>query len=110
MLLSLRVKAVFLDICDMLSVAIANIINCFNPSIIILGDEMSHIVPELMVPYIRERVETLVLPALYEDTVISASLLPVDSFVHGAAIVALSEIFSNPEKYFEKTSKTVDKG
>ena len=105
-----EVKAVFLDICDMLSVAIANIINCFNPSIIILGDEMSHIVPELMVPYIRERVETLVLPALYEDTVISASLLPVDSFVHGAAIVALSEIFSNPEKYFEKTSKTVDKG
>ena len=50
----------------------------------------------------QEKVKELVIPALYEDTVISASLLPIDSFVHGAAIVALQELFSDPVSYFQK--------
>ena len=92
-------KACFLEICGILSVAVANLMNCFNPSIIILGDEMSHIVPELMLESIRENVRSLVIPALYEDTMISTSLLPVDSFVHGASVVAWNRIAREPELY-----------
>ncbi len=98
-------EACFREICDILSIAIANLMNCFNPSIIILGDEMSHIIPERMLSYIREQVRHLVIPALYEDTIISTSLLPIDSFVHGAAVAAWNQIFAEPELYFGSEEK-----
>ena len=98
-------EACFFEICDILAIAIANLMNCFNPSVIILGDEMSHIIPERMLSYIRGKVKDLVLPALYEDTLISTSLLPIDSFVHGAAVVAWNQIFTKPELYFNKYSE-----
>lgn len=94
------VKEEFLKTCDILSIGVVNIINSFNPSIVVLGDEMSHIAPKLMLTRVTENVKEHLLPEIYKGTKISLSLTGRDSMVHGAAIVAIAEIFANTGRYF----------
>lgn len=94
------VKEQFLKTCDILSIGVVNIINSFNPSIVVLGDEMSHIAPELMLDRVKRNVKEHLIPEIYKDTKISTSLTGKDSMVHGAAIVAIAKIFTQPGLYF----------
>lgn len=91
---------IFLESCANLSIGITNVVNSFNPAFIVIGDEMAHIAPELMLERIRADVKERVLPEIYDNMDISMSVVSNDSMVHGAAIVAIMDIFSNPEKYF----------
>lgn len=90
----------YLKSCDMLAIGIVNIINSFNPAIIVIGDEMAHIAPDMMLKRVIFDVKERVLPSIFEDTEIRVSIIKNDSMVHGAAIVAIREVFTNPEKYF----------
>lgn len=96
------VKEEFVKVCDMLSIGIINVINSFNPSIIVIGDDMSHICPDLMLQVITDNVKKRLLPSIYEDVKITMSLVSTDSIAHGAAIIAIKKIFANPEGYFSK--------
>lgn len=91
---------IFLESCENLSIGITNVVNSFNPAFIVIGDEMAHIAPELMLEKIRADVKDRVLPEIYANMDISMSVVSNDSMVHGAAIVAIMDIFSRPEKYF----------
>jgi len=91
---------IFLESCDNLSVGIVNIVNSFNPAFIVVGDEMAHIAPEMMLQRIRENVKERVLPEIYANMDISMSVVSNDSMVHGAAIVAIVDIFGHPARYF----------
>ena len=42
-----------------------NIINSFNPSVIVIGDEMSHILPSVMLERVKSNVKERVLPEIY---------------------------------------------
>ena len=99
-----QIQEIYKEACDKLSVGIVNIINNFNPAMIVIGDEMSHIMPELMCRRVREEVKKRVLPAIYDNTEISMSVVKKDSMVHGAAIVAIEDIFSSPMRYFQSKS------
>lgn len=92
---------VFLQSCDHLSVGIVNIVNSFNPAFIVIGDEMAHIVPDIMLQQIKKNVKERVLPEIYDNMDISMSVVSNDSMVHGAAIVAIMDVFGNPARYFE---------
>lgn len=92
---------IFLESCDRLSVGIVNIVNSFNPAFIVIGDEMAHIEPNIMLRRIKENVRERVLPEIYGNMDISMSVVSNDSMVHGAAIVAIMDVFGNPAKYFE---------
>ena len=92
---------IFLESCDHLSVGIVNIVNSFNPAFIVIGDEMAHIEPDIMLRRIKENVRERVLPEIYGNMDISMSVVSNDSMVHGAAIVAIMDVFGNPAKYFE---------
>lgn len=96
-----RVMEIFLDVCDKLSIGIVNIVNSFNPSAIVIGDEMAHIAPELMLERVKENVQKRVLPEIYANMHITMSVVKEDSMVHGAAIVAIRDIFAHPLKYFK---------
>lgn len=96
-----RVTSIFLESCDNLSAGIVNVVNSFNPAFIVIGDEMAHIAPDLMLSRIKKNVEERVLPEIYANMDISMSVVSNDSMVHGAAIVAIMDIFSHPGKYFE---------
>ena len=94
------VMDLFLTLCDRLSVGIVNLINSFNPDVIILGDEMTHVMPDLMVEQIRKCVKDRCIPELFENTIIEKSLVAKDSFAHGAALKAIEDIFDHPSDYF----------
>lgn len=90
----------YLDCCDYLAVGITNLVNIFNPSVIVIGDEMAHVLPEIMLNRIKEKVKANILPILYEKLIIRTSKVE-ESMLRGAAIVAINDIFSKPIKYFE---------
>jgi len=93
---------IFLRSCDFLAAGIVNVVNSFNPAMIVIGDEMTHIVPDIMLGRIKENVKQRVLPEIYSNMSITMSVVSNDSMVHGAAIVAIKDIYSNPENYFAK--------
>lgn len=96
----------FRSLCEHLAVGIVNLINSFNPDIIILGDELTHVMPDLMVETVRRGVEARCIPELYESTRIEKSLVAKDSFAHGAALAALDDIFSHPANYFPSAQQS----
>lgn len=97
-----KVMDIFFDNCDHLATGIVNVINCFNPAVIVIGDEMSHIAPDIMLAHIKASVRQRVLPKIYSTTEIIMSVVSNDSMVHGAAIAAIMDIFNRPEIYFTK--------
>lgn len=92
----------YLEMCDYLSIGIINVINSFNPTLIVIGDEMAHAAPELMLERIISNVKKRVVPQTLENTKIQLSAYKYDSMVHGAAIIAINDIFENSSIYFEQ--------
>ncbi|MGI6057290.1 MAG: ROK family protein [Bilifractor sp.] len=92
--------AVYLECCDRLAVGVVNIMNSFNPKYLMLGDEMSHVAPELMLQRVKQRVRERTIPAIFQSTNISLSVVEHDSMVNGAAIVAITDIFRHPADFF----------
>lgn len=90
----------FRESCDYLAVGLVNIINSFNPAVIVIGDEMAHILPELMLQRVDKIIKERVLSEIFADTKITMSVIKNDSVLHGAAIVAIRDIFNRPERYF----------
>ncbi len=95
-----EIRKLYLEACDMLAVGIGNIIYNFNPAIIILGDEMAHVAPEMMLARVSEYIRERILPGIYEETQIRISAGKIDSMIHGAALVAIQDVFQNSEQYF----------
>ena len=98
------VTDIYKKICNKLSIGIINIINSLNPSIIVVGDELCHVSPDIMLAQINQNVKEKILPRISEETTISTSFLGAgsDSIIHGAAVLAIKELFSNPPKYLDK--------
>ena len=98
------VTDIYKKICNKLSIGIINIINSLNPSIIVVGDELCHVSPDIMLAQINQNVKEKILPGISEETTISTSFLGAgsDSIIHGAAVLAIKELFSNPPKYLDK--------
>ena len=94
------VMELFLTLCERLAVGIVNLINAFNPDVIILGDEMTYVMPDLMIEQVRKFVKERCIPELYETTMIEKSLVAKDSFAHGAALTAIEDVFDHPSDYF----------
>ena len=79
-----------------------NIINTINPDIIIIGDEISGIAPDLTQTLIRRTVKERILPELYDTLSIVVSQDEDHVILTGAAIVAINAIFETPETYMPK--------
>lgn len=97
------VTEIYLKCCDYLALGIANMINCFNPTTVVIGDEMSHVIPDIMLDRIRREAERRVISEIYANLTISLSAIE-NSMIHGAAVVALTDIFYEPRKYFSRES------
>ena len=91
----------YMEMCDYLSIGIINVINSFNPRAIVIGDEMAHVNPTLMLERVISNVQIRVVPQPMETTSIRLSSYKQDSMVYGAAIIAINDIFQNPAYYFD---------
>lgn len=92
----------FSDVCRYIGYCIVNIINTINPDIIIIGDEISNMSPDLTQEIIHTIVKERILPELYDSISITVSKDENNVILTGAAIVAINAIFENPETYMPK--------
>jgi len=92
----------FTEVCEYIGYCIVNMINTINPDIIIVGDEISGVAPDLAQNIINAAVKERILPELYDNLSISVSRDESNVIPAGAAIVAINAIFENPETYMPK--------
>lgn len=87
--------------CDMLAVGLASFIYILNPGTIILGDDMTHVCPELLMESIHTVLKRRLLTELYEGVDIQLSKIE-NSMLHGAGIIAIGKIFNDPERFLSE--------
>jgi N-acetylglucosamine repressor len=90
----------YLTCCDYLAVGLVNVINCFNPNAIILGDEIVKILPELLLERVQSKIHERSMPEIYNNVQIFVNEPNLDAELYGAAIIAIREIYRNTEHYF----------
>ena len=86
--------------CDLLASGIVNVINCFNPNEIVLGDAMVKILPDVMLERVCSKVKERVLPDVYKNQRISVDEMDLNTELYGAAVVAIRDIYKNAANYF----------
>ena len=88
-------KNVYAKAGETLGRGIANLINVFNPELIIIGGEGVG-AGELLFKPLCEAVENYVMPGLADDTEIKIELWNDDAWARGAAGLVLRELFESP--------------
>jgi len=82
--------------CEMLAVGVVNIINILNPDIVVIGDEMSTVEPEILIESVNNVVKSRILPVILENMIIVVGKENTDKILTGASIVATEEILKTP--------------
>jgi N-acetylglucosamine repressor len=88
-------KEIFEKAAWYLSIGIANVVNCFNPDVIVLGDELIRFGPGLL-DYLRSTVKKLILPAIYKELTIELSTFKNDPALIGAGELVIDNILHTP--------------
>lgn len=85
--------------CGYLVVGIVNLINQFNPSTIVIGDQLVDLAPELLLRLVREQVRERLRPAIWEGLNIEVDQSEYNPIVMGAAALAAQTILEDPFSY-----------
>ncbi len=75
-------------VCDFLSLGIVNLVNQFNPEIIVLGDELAQIDPSLMLSIINRKIEQCIQPLMRKGLTIEINPLTDCPSLLGAGAIA----------------------
>ncbi len=94
----------YLACCDYLAVGLVNVINCFNPDAIVIGDEVAKIQPELLLKRVQEKIHERSMPEIYQNVQIMVNDQDLNAELYGAAIIAIREIYKNTEIYFSSNN------
>ncbi|MGB9809881.1 MAG: ROK family protein, partial [Caldanaerobacter sp.] len=79
-----------------LGIGVVNIINTFNPELVIIGNTLS-LAKELILDEILKEVETKSLVYRYSKTKIITSKLELQAGAIGAVSLVISELFAYPD-------------
>ena len=90
---------IFHTCCDNLAIGIVNIINSFNPTAIVIDDEMARIAPDMMLERVLRQVKHRVLPEIFSNVRITIGEID-DAMLKGAAFMASQDILQNVGCYF----------
>lgn len=88
--------------CQCIGYSIVNIIYSFNPDIIIIGDEMARIAPDIMYQVVSDIIKERVLPDMAESITLKINTDEEDDMLIGAAMSTIHKIFHLPELYIGK--------
>jgi glucokinase-like ROK family protein len=83
------------EVGESLGFGIANLVNVFNPQMVILGGELNY-ASEILLPIIKEVVAVNAMKLENEDLIIAASVHGRDACVMGAAALVLDDILHEP--------------
>ena len=84
--------------CEFLSIGIVNLINQFNPGMIVIGDELAEVAPDLLLKIVCDKVHACINPLVYNDITIEVNRLPESPALLGAAAIAAQNVLSDPTK------------
>ncbi|MBE3578678.1 ROK family transcriptional regulator [Caldanaerobacter subterraneus] len=93
---SLIAKKALKEVGKNLGVGVVNIINTFNPELVIIGNTLS-LAKELILDEILKEVETKSLVYRYSKTKITTSKLELQAGAIGAVSLVISELFAYPD-------------
>jgi predicted NBD/HSP70 family sugar kinase len=80
---------------DWLGIGVANLINLFNPGMVIFGGMLRDVYPGAA-PQVRQRIATNVLPVARERVRLRTSALGDDSTLVGAAELGFADLMADP--------------
>ncbi|MCR5687949.1 MAG: ROK family transcriptional regulator [Lachnospiraceae bacterium] len=75
-----------------------NILNAYNPDLIVIGDILSK-GGDLLLPEIQKTVRERVVPEIFDNARIEISRLGIDSTLLGAAAIATDKVLRKPSEY-----------
>ncbi len=96
-----KALALLKEMARYISYGCVNLINAYNPDIIVIGDLMAK-AGNLILEDIKNFTEERAIPELYEKTKIMISELEVDPTLYGAAAIATDRILRKPSEYLTK--------
>jgi predicted NBD/HSP70 family sugar kinase len=85
--------------CRYLAAGIVNIVNQINPEVVVIGDQLAEVQPEIMVEIINDHIKNTVRPFISKVLKIEINKLKVNPALIGAAVIATQEIYKEPFKY-----------
>ena len=88
-------NAALIEAGSALGIGIANLINIFNPEMIVIGGTLS-LAGKYLLPAIQETVEKTAMPEIFQQAQILLSAFGPDASVMGAAALVVKAILSNP--------------
>lgn len=96
-----KALALLKEMARYISYGCVNLINAYNPDIIVIGDLMAK-AGDLILEDIKSFTGERAIPELYEKTKIMISELEVDPTLYGAAAIATDRILRKPSEYLTK--------
>ena len=89
----------YVRVCEYLAVGIVNLVNQLNPQIVIIGDRLAEMAPDLMLETVRAKVHDTVRPLVWEALHIEINRLEHNPILVGAGAIAAQQVFVNPLSY-----------
>jgi glucokinase-like ROK family protein len=86
-----------------IGLGVANLINIFNPEMVVLGGSLS-MAGQYLLPAVQESIEKTALPEIHQQAQILLSAFGPDASVMGAVALVVKAILSNPSRV-EKLSR-----
>ncbi|WP_091060079.1 ROK family protein [Micromonospora humi] len=80
---------------DWLGIGVANLVNLFNPGVVIFGGTLREVFPAAA-PQVRRRITANVLPVSRDEARLTVSALGYDATLIGAADLAFSPLLADP--------------
>ncbi|WP_431935004.1 ROK family transcriptional regulator [Micromonospora sp. RP3T] len=81
---------------DWLGIGVANLVNLFNPGVVIFGGTLREVFPGTAAQQVRNRIAANVLPVSRDKAHLRVSALGYDATLIGAAELAFTPLLSNP--------------
>lgn len=78
-----------------LGYGIVNVVNSFNPDLVIIGGEIIQAGPKLL-EILKNAVKEHLLPEIYNNTILEFSSLKGDEVVLGAGLIAINKVLGSP--------------
>lgn len=95
--------------CDFLALGIINLINQFNPGLVVIGDQLAKVKPELMLEMVINRTKSAISPLFLDGLKIEIDDSNIDPIIIGAAAIAAQKVLDDPFEYINQNSLAVFK-
>ncbi len=98
-------RSEYKKICGFLAIGIINLINQFNPGLIVIGDELAQIDPDLLLSIVNIKVHQCINSLVLNDLIIEINQLKESPCLLGAGVVAAQNIFADPARLMKRGNR-----